>query len=354
MFPISVTIGHMEHHAYLDPLPAGKTLQVFEDDTCIFSSQGKWLHPLFDFDVFMQSYQGKRTGLYAHDTAIGKAAALLMVRNGIQHIHANLASRLAKSYIDELNKERETETQITLVADTWVDLLLCATEDELAPLMDGDQMYLMLRRRAHLVQGVEVQVRHLASPYGVLKDLSFHLLPGDHLMIVGENGSGKTTLLRMLAGITQAPAGTITIDGKEPDQLARRTIGYIPQSTDSTHFSLTVEEVVSLGVGKRDPKTIDKALRRVGALSLKGRSYNTLSGGEKQKVSLARCLAQKAKLLLFDEPTASLDTASKRMVREILSSLALSEIPTIIVVTHDPELAEMRGWKTLALGDTHD
>ncbi len=343
----------MESKAYLDPLPAGKTLQVFEDDTCIFSSQGKWLHPLFDFDSFMQGYQGRKTGLYAHDTAIGKAAALLMVRNGIQHIHANLASRLAKSYIDELNKERKTDERITLVADTWVELLLCATEGELAPLMDSDQMYLMLRRRAHLVQGVEVQVKHLTSPYGALRDISFHLLPGDHLMIVGENGSGKTTLLRMLAGITHAPEGTITIDGKAPDQLARRAIGYIPQSTDSSNFSLTVAEVVSLGREKRDPEAIAKALQRVGALSLKDRSYNTLSGGEKQKVSLARCLAQQAKLLLFDEPTAALDSASKRMVREILFSLTISEIPTIIVVTHDPELGGMRGWQTLALEETH-
>lgn len=344
----------MEHLAYLQPLPQGKTLQVFEGDTCIFSSQGKWLHPLFAFDSFMHTYQGAKEGLYAHDTAIGKAAVLLMIHCGIQHIHANLASRLAMRYVEALNQERDERNRITLVADTWVDQLLCATEGELAPLMDEMQMYLMLRRRAHLVQGVDVKVSHLSFPYGALHDISFHLLPGDRLMVVGENGSGKTTLLRSLCGIIHAPEGEILIDGKTPAQLARHTIGYIPQSTESTNFSLSVEEVVSLGLEKRNPQAIDHALKRVGALALKGRAYATLSGGEKQKVSLARCLAQQAKLLLFDEPTAALDGAAKQMVREILTSLTLSEIPTIIVVTHDPLLASMHGWKNLQLGTHHD
>ena len=75
-----------------------------------------------------------------------------------------------------------------------------------------------------------------------------------------------------------------------------------------------------------------------------------MSGGEKQKVQLARCLAQNARLLLLDEPTASLDAENKKMVTDILRSLTISEIPTIILVTHDRELADLRGWQKIVIG----
>ncbi len=276
-----------------------------------------------------------------------------MVRCGIQHIHANLASKLALRYVEELNRKRDETEKITLIADSWVECLLCATEDELAPLSDSERMYLMLRSRAHRSSGIEVKASNLASPYGTFSGLSFHLLPGERLMVVGENGSGKSTLLKMLLGILSPKDGSITLDGKSPGHLARRTIGYIPQSADSASYALSVNEVVGLGQEKKNQKEIDAALTRVGALSLKKRSYATLSGGEKQKVSLARCLLQKAKLLLFDEPTASLDGKSREMVKEILSSLSLSETPTLIIVTHDPSLVAMKGWKLLHLGESH-
>ena len=199
------------------------------------------------------------------------------------------------------------------------------------------------------MQGVPVTVTHLASPYGSFEDLSFQLEGGERLMVEGENGSGKTTLLRMLLGIVKPKSGTILIDGKAPNHIEPHTIGYIPQSTESVHFSLSVEEVVGLGRKTRSGEEIDEALEKVGALHLKHRSYATLSGGERQKVSLARCLLQKARLLLFDEPTASLDAASKEMVKEILSSLTLSETPTLIIVTHDQALIKMPGWKHLSV-----
>jgi ABC-type lipoprotein export system ATPase subunit len=92
-------------------------------------------------------------------------------------------------------------------------------------------------------------------------------------------------------------------------------------------------------------------------LNLYGRSFNSLSGGEKQKVSLTRCLVQNAKLLLLDEPTAALDSENKKMVKDILLSLSVTEIPTIIVVTHDKELSLMNGWQQLnldLLGDANE
>ena len=96
-------------------------------------------------------------------------------------------------------------------------------------------------------------------------------------------------------------------------------------------------------------KIISNSLRRTCSSNLAKRSFNSLSGGEKQKVQLSRCLAQNAKVLLLDEPTASLDAENKEMVIKILLSLTISEIQTIIVVTHDKELAKMPGWDKLYL-----
>lgn len=337
-------------HTYLDPLPGHTTLEVFAGDKVVFSSQGKWLHPLFDLDGFVEEHPAPKEGFSAHDTAIGKAAAVLMVRFGVKKIHANLASRLARTFIDETNGTRREADHITLTADRWVDRLLCATEAELEDLHDPDEMYFLLRRRARLVQGVPVEAKELTAPYGSVKNLSFSLQAGDHLMVTGENGSGKTTLLKIICGLLKPSGGSVRIDGKPVGELAHSTIGYIPQISDESDYPLSVEEVVSLGLDRKAPKdAIDKALKRVGALSLKGRDFNSLSGGEKQKVSLARCLAQRARLLLFDEPTAAMDSGNRKMTSDILSSLTVSEIPTIIVVTHDPALASLPGWKRLDL-----
>jgi len=362
--------------AYRDSLPQGTSLQVFRDDKLIFSSSGKWLHPLFDLEKFLNDSYSKsnfsdkedvsackkelplnnKGVLSSHDSAIGKAAALLSVRLGIQKIHAELCSENALNYINQLNQTLPQDKQIELTYKNLVPKLMCQTEAQLENLFDSDQMYFLLRQRAKLVQGVEVSVQNLTAEFSSIKNLSFEVKAGGHLMVLGENGAGKTTLLRLLAGIYKAAGGSIKIDGKSPLDIPKYTIGYIPQSTDNTSLSLSVEEVVGLGIsakirGKERSELIKKTLCRVSALNLQGRSFNSLSGGEKQKVSLARCLAQNAKLLLLDEPTSALDVENKKMVTDILRSLTISEIPTIIVVTHDKELAQLPGWEKLVIGE---
>lgn len=339
---------------YKSPLKENTTLEIFNNDTLIFSNSGKWLMPLFALEDFLKTYDGDKSVLCAHDTAIGKAAAVLMIRLGIKYIHANLASRLAENYINELNSNSNDESaQISFSYDSIVDRLLCATENELENLNNIDEMYSSLRLRSKLVQGVEVKITNLHSDFGSLENINLTLPAGGRLMVTGENGTGKTTLLRLIAGIYKSPKGTILIDGKNPNELPKYTIGYIPQQTDDVQFSLSVKEIVSLGL---PPKTKDKneiikkALTRTSSLSLIDRSFSTLSGGEKQKVSMARCLAQNAKLLLLDEPTAALDSENRKMVTDILHSLTVTEIPTIIVVTHDKELSELNGWTKLKLG----
>ncbi|WP_431726725.1 DUF1893 domain-containing protein [Treponema socranskii] len=340
--------------AYRLPLPEHTTLCVYDGDTLIFSNGGKWLMPLFALEDFFKTYDGSRSDLCAHDTAVGKAACVLMIRMGIKKIHANIASALAIDYVAELNRVRIGHDPIELSYDTSVRRLLCATEDRLETMHDSDEMYTHLRFRAKLVQGVDVCVRNLSAPYGFIKNISFAVNAGGRLMIAGENGAGKTTLLRLLIGMIPVESGEILIDGVHPSKLPKRTIGYIPQAAESSEYSLSVEEVVSLGLPprvKNGTSLIRKALARVDALRLSGRSFASLSGGEKQKVSFARCLAQNAKLLLLDEPTAALDTESRAAVMEILHSLSVSEIPTVIIVTHDEALLRMAGWQVLRLGE---
>ncbi|MCH5291303.1 MAG: DUF1893 domain-containing protein [Treponema sp.] len=333
---------------YTDPLPAGITLQVYTRDRLIFSSGGKWLLPLFELEQFLAAYKGPRELLSIHDTAIGKAAAVLLARMGVERIHANVASLLAVEYIEHLKPNQS----IQISYDTCVERLLCATESQLAPLTDSDTMYTLLRQRAKLVEGVSVEAKQVTAPFGAVKNLSFSLAAGDKLLVMGENGAGKTTLLKILAGMIKPSAGKILIEGMAPTALPARTIGYIPQQLDEPTFSLSVEEVVGLGIPRGTPlasERIQEALTRTGAAALAKRSMAHLSGGERQKVAIARCLAQHARLLLLDEPTAALDTESRTTVISILRSLSLSEIPTIIVVTHDKELETLCGWHTLRL-----
>ena len=339
---------------YLDDLPKGITLQVFNDDKEIFSSAGKWLHPLFDFENFFKTYGGKTDNLSSHDSAIGKAAAVLSVRLGIKKINAELYSENARKFIFDYNQQVLENEKIQVVYKNKIPKLLCATENQLENLTDFDQMYFLLRQRAKLVQGVDVKVENLSHEFISKKNISFDLKAGGHLMIVGKNGAGKTTLLKLLAGILKNHDGSILIDGKNPNKLERYTIGYIPQTTDSINYDLSVEEVMAIGLAKhaKDKKSLIKnALERTSSYHLLKRNFSSLSGGEKQKINLSRCLAQNAKVLLLDEPSASLDSKNKEMVVDILRSLTISEIPTIIVVTHDKELANLRGWDILSLSD---
>ncbi|MBP3710065.1 MAG: DUF1893 domain-containing protein [Treponema sp.] len=338
--------------AYLLPLPENTTLCVYDGDKLIFADCGKWLMPLFALEDFLKTYGAAHAVLCAHDTAVGKAAAVLLVRMGIKKIHANIASALAERYIAESNALCKGDDAIVFSCAHEVARLLCATEDLLEMEHNSDVMYTMLRQRAKLVQGVEVRLENVHAKYGYIKNLSFFVPAGGRLMIAGENGAGKTTLLKLLLGIYEPLSGNILVDGMQPKRLPKRVIGYIPQMIDDVAFSLSVEEVVSLGIAcgkKKQRELVQKTLVRTGAAHLAGRNFSSLSGGEKQKVSLARCLAQQAKLLLLDEPTAALDADNRKMVVELLRSLSVSEIPTIIVVTHDDELLKLSSWQKLVL-----
>lgn len=344
-----------DYKKYKSPLLENDTLEVFNSDVMIFHNSGKWLHPLFAFEDFLIKNPQPLHILSVHDTAIGKAAAVLLIHLGVKNIHGNIVSSLAVECINSFNKNTDPEYKITITWDTLVDRLMCATEAELADYNcssqnDLDYMYSRIRQRAGRILGVSVDVKNVSKSFVKFRNLSFSLKAGGRLMIIGENGTGKTTLLRMIAGISKPMSGNILIDNNEIGKLQKFTIGYIPQFTDTTDFSLSVQEVVGLGVkGKDKHEIIKKSLERTSSLNLLNRNFSELSGGEKQKVSLARCLAQNAKLLLLDEPTASLDSENKKMVINIIKSLSVTEIPTIIVATHDSELLSIPNWDILNL-----
>lgn len=173
----------------------------------------------------------------------------------------------------------------------------------------------------------------------ILKDLTIEAKKGDFIALLGPNGSGKSTLLRTIFGIIKPLKGVVFFDGKEEEK------GYLPQETVDTN--LRVIEVVLLGrtpyLGRiKNPKEKDfeiamNALRSIGIEDFAHRRFSELSGGEKQKVLLARLFAQEPKILLLDEPTAHLDISAQLEIMRIIKELAGDRI--VIVALHDINLA---------------
>jgi iron complex transport system ATP-binding protein len=185
------------------------------------------------------------------------------------------------------------------------------------------------------------------SSRSILSDISVDVAPGKVLALVGPNGSGKSTLLRCLAGLWKPSEGRVLIGGRNLDDLPRaeiaRCITYVPQET-RLEFEFTVREIVLMGryahrgrfdrESTTDRAAAEEALRRADVAHLSERSITQLSGGEKQRVLIARSLATRARILLLDEPTANLDIDHTLDVLELCRSLA-DEGHGIAIATHD-------------------
>jgi iron complex transport system ATP-binding protein len=195
--------------------------------------------------------------------------------------------------------------------------------------------------------------RYPRQPLAV-RGVSLEVAPASMTAVIGANGSGKSTLIRMLAGLLEPESGEILLDGvnltKWPPRKRAREIAYMPQAT-ATAFPFPVVDMVLSGRTPHVPQfrlesTHDRerameALESTGAAHLAARSYTALSAGERQMVILARALAQEPRLLLLDEPSASLDMKHRAGLMRTLARLREQRGLSVVMVTHDLQLT---GW----------
>ena len=206
-----------------------------------------------------------------------------------------------------------------------------------------------------------VTFRYSRSGNHVLKGLSLELEQGQIGIILGKNGSGKTTLFKNILGIHNPQSGKIRLDGKNLQKMSRREraqrIAYVPQ--DIRLGDLTVFDSVLLGrishfglqPSREDYIAVEKILTDMGLESFAQRNVEALSGGEKQKIAIARAMAQEPQLMVFDEPTGNLDIANEQLIIHEAKKLAKEKNISILSSLHDLNQALYFGDKFFFLKD---
>lgn len=210
------------------------------------------------------------------------------------------------------------------------------------------------------VSGMGKQVVDATGTLDILKDIEFTVNAGETLAITGSSGSGKSTLLGLLAGLDQSSSGRIELLGSElgkldEDQRARlraEQVGFVFQSFQLLPHLTALENVMlPLELAGRPARGPAEAmLARVGLSSRLHHYPRTLSGGEQQRVSIARAFVTNPALLFADEPTGSLDTQTGAAVMNLMFSLNQEQGTTLILVTHDPSLAARCGRQLVMVG----
>ncbi|MCK4759674.1 MAG: metal ABC transporter ATP-binding protein [Candidatus Aminicenantes bacterium] len=196
-----------------------------------------------------------------------------------------------------------------------------------------------------------ISVKDVSFNYGsiqVLKDVTFPILPGDFLSIIGPNGSGKTTLIKIILGLLKPSRGEVRILGKPVEEYSDWSkMGYVPQK--ATHidplFPASIKEVVAMelqasrrfpGMKKKEQElSIEKALKQVGMEHFRNWRIGSLSGGQQQRVFIARAIVNQPHILFLDEPTTGVDTETQDHFYDMLDSLNKKERITIVLITHD-------------------
>jgi iron complex transport system ATP-binding protein len=211
---------------------------------------------------------------------------------------------------------------------------------------------------------IVLEARRLTVTYGsrrVVDDVSARFEPGGITAIVGPNGAGKTTFLRALAGFIRPSNGDVLVDGRPilgyPDRERARIVASVPQSSvppaGVRSFDLVLQgRHPHLGrfsaEGKADREIAERAMLRTGTAELAGQLATTLSGGEWQRLVIARALTQEARIMLLDEPTAHLDIRQQLEIMELLAGLGRSGL-TIVIAIHDLQLAARYAGRILVL-----
>ncbi len=203
-----------------------------------------------------------------------------------------------------------------------------------------------------------LQVEHLCKTFGqgetkveALRDVSFSMRRGEFAAVVGESGSGKSTLLHCIGGLDTPTSGVVKINGQNLMDMReeqrtifrRRSIGFVFQSFQLVP-EMTVEQNIAFPLlldGKRpDRKEIDRMLELLGLTARRRHLPRELSGGQQQRAAIGRALITKPRLILADEPTGNLDSASSRDVMELLRTASTLYQQTILMITHNQALTE--------------
>tara|TARA_B100001559_G_scaffold305285_1_gene295420 strand:+ start:559 stop:1239 length:681 start_codon:yes stop_codon:yes gene_type:complete len=203
-----------------------------------------------------------------------------------------------------------------------------------------------------------IKLNHVSKHYEegsdsreILTDINAEIKTTEVVSFIGKSGIGKSTLLNLISGIDVCDSGDITIDGVFINKLSdtkrtlfrRKNIGFVFQFFNLVS-TLTIEENIALPLklNKFDPETtnqtVDRLLEHVGLLDRKKSFPDKLSGGEQQRIAVARALSHNPKLIIADEPTGNLDTNNSSMLMELLVSLAKEYGTTIIIATHSDEV----------------
>lgn len=213
---------------------------------------------------------------------------------------------------------------------------------------------------------MRMKIENLHFSYGsreVLKGVSFGIDDSGFVSVLGPNGAGKSTLFRCMLGLLEPSEGSVHICGRNirqmpPAELSHR-VAYIPQSHTPV-FNFSVFDMVLMGTtaqlsrfsspGKKEAQLAEAAMERIGISHLRDRGCGNISGGELQLALIARAIAQQAKILVMDEPSASLDYGNKLRLMETVKGLT-REGYTVIQSTHDPDQAYLYSDQILALYD---
>lgn len=205
-----------------------------------------------------------------------------------------------------------------------------------------------------------LKIENLHFNYGgssrdVLRGANLELSEGQVGILLGKNGSGKTTLFKSLLGIVKPKKGSITFRGENLLKLNRlqraRRIAYVPQDIQfgdlSVFDSVLMGRISHFGIraGKEDLESVEQLLKDMGLMELAHRNVTELSGGERQKIAIARAMAQEPQLMVFDEPTGNLDIQSEQLIIREAKKLAQQKNIAVLASLHDLNQA-------LALGDT--
>ena len=210
-----------------------------------------------------------------------------------------------------------------------------------------------------------LELRNINAHYGhsqVLYDISLDVKQGEFVTIIGANGAGKSTLLRLLAHILRPTTGFITLYGQPLNEFKDwQKIGYVPQNPgrQQRSFPISVREVVALGrldgrsllqrFNDQDEAAVAKIIEQFSLQDLARRKIGDLSGGQQQRVFLARAMVNNPDLLLLDEPATGVDPDAKVELYQMLGNLNQREGKTIVMVSHDLELASQYAHDALCL-----